>query len=273
MNGKEIRQRLHSGEKVYGTMVTAISPLWPPVAKAIGLDFAFIDTEHIAHDRAMLSWMCRLYAANDVAPIVRIPSPDPYQAAMALDGGAQGVIAPYLERVEQIQDLVGAVKYRPLKGAKLYNALTGQAALEPELDEYLTTRNANNVAIANIESVAAIEALDDILAVEGLDAVLIGPHDLSCNLGIPEQYTHPRYIEAVETIITKARAAGLGAGNHIAYANGMDQEIKWAKMGANLIVHGVDVSAFRNAMRQDLDAIKAALDEEADGAEMGNINL
>ena len=239
MNGKEIRERLHSGAKVYGTMVTAVSPLWPSVAKAAGLDFAFIDTEHIAQDRAMLSWMCRLYAANDVAPIVRIPSPDPYQAAMVLDGGAQGVIAPYLERPEQIRDLVGAVKYRPLKGRKLYDALNGEVPLEPQLADYLTERNGGNVAIANIESVAAMEALDEILDVEGLDAVLIGPHDLSCNLGIPEQYTHPKYIDAVETIINKARAKGLGAGNHIAYANGMEQEIKWAKMGANLIVHSV----------------------------------
>ena len=127
--------------------------------------------------------------------------------------------------------------------------------------------------IVNIESVAAIEALDDILAVPGLDAILIGPHDLSCNLGIPEQYTHPRYIEAVDTIITKARAKGLGAGNHIAYDNGMEQEIRWAKMGANLIVHSMDIGAFRNGMRRDLDAIKAALNEGGAGQKLENINI
>lgn len=273
MNGKEMRQKLHAGEKVYGTMITAVSPLWPGVAQSIGLDFAFIDIEHIAQDRATLSWMCRLYAANNVAPIVRIPSPDPYQAAMALDGGAQGVIAPYIESVDQVRDHVGAVKYRPLKGEKLYAALNGKASLEPELKGYLDERNAGNVAIVNIESVAAIEALDDILAVEGLDAVLIGPHDLSCSLGIPEQYTHPRYIDAVETIINKGRAAGLGAGNHIAYANGMEQEIEWAKMGANLIVHSVDISAFRNAMHQEIETIKSALNEQTVGEELENINI
>ena len=273
MNGNEMRKKLHSGEKVYGTMVTAVSPLWPGIAQSIGLDFAFIDTEHMSQDRATLSWMCRLYAANNVAPIVRIPSPDPYQAAMVLDGGAQGVIAPYIESVDQVQDHVGAVKFRPLKGVKLNDALTGKTPLEPELKEYLDKRNAGNVAIVNIESVAAIEALDDILAVEGLDAVLIGPHDLSCSLGIPEQYEHPLYIEAVETIINKGRAAGLGAGNHIAYANGMDQEIKWAKMGANLIVHSVDISAYRNTMHQEIEAIKTALNDGARGEELENINI
>lgn len=273
MNGSELRAKLYSGERVYGTMIAAISPWWPAAAKGAGLDFAFIDTEHTPQDRAQLAWMCQLYAKNDVVPIVRIPSPDPYQAAMVLDGGAQGIIAPYIESPAQVREIVGAVKYRPLKGQKLHAALTGETPLEPELADYLGKRGDNNVAIVNIESVPALEALDEILAIEGLDAVLIGPHDLSCSLGIPEQYTHPRYVEAVETIITKARAAGKGAGNHIAYANGMEQEIAWAKLGANLIVHGMDISAFRNGMRQDIDAIKAALNEETGGGALKNINI
>jgi 4-hydroxy-2-oxoheptanedioate aldolase len=273
MKSAEMRAKLHSGERVYGTMIAAISPWWPSAAKGAGLDFAFLDTEHTPQDRAQLAWMCQLYAQNDVVPIVRIPSPDPYLAAMALDGGAQGIIAPYIESPAQVRELVGAVKYRPLKGAKLHAALTGETPLEPELAAYLAERGNNNIAIVNIESVPALAALDAILAVEGLDAVLIGPHDLSCSLGIPEQYTHPRYVEAVELIITKARAAGLGAGNHIAYANGIDQEIAWAKLGANLIVHGMDISAFRNGVRQDLDTIKAALREGTDGKPLENINL
>ena len=273
MNAAEMRTRLHSGERVYGTMITAVSPWWPAAAKGAGLDFAFLDTEHTPQDRAQLAWMCQLYSKNDVVPIVRIPSPDPYLAAMMLDGGAQGIIAPYIESPEQVRQLVGAVKYRPLKGAKLYNALNGTVPLEPELAAYLARQADNNIAIVNIESVPALEALDAILAVEGLDAVLIGPHDLSCSLGIPEQYTHPRYVEAVELIIRKARAKGLGAGNHVAYANGIDQEIAWAKQGMNLIVHAMDISAFRNGMRRDLETIKAALREETSGKALENINI
>ena len=32
---------------------------------------------------------------------------------MALDAGAHGVIVPYVETVEEVKSLVGAVKYRP----------------------------------------------------------------------------------------------------------------------------------------------------------------
>ena len=94
---------------------------------------------------------------------------------------------------------------------------------------------------------------------EGLDAVLIGPHDLSVSLGVPEQYENSKYIDAVDTIITKARAKGSGAGNHFAYTDVFEHEVRWGKMGANLIVHAADVIVFRNGMRDDLNRIKAAL--------------
>lgn len=273
MNGKEMKEKLHSGERVYGTMIVGESPRWPGAAADAGLDFAFIDTEHPAHDREKMSWMCKLYEANGVLPIVRIPSPSPYEASIALDGGAIGVIAPYIETVEQVRAHVGAVKYRPLKGARLTNHLTGEAPLEPELSETLLARNENNIAIVNIESIPALEALDDILAVEGLDAVLIGPNDLTTNLGIPNQYDHPRYVEAVDMVVTKARAKNIGVGNHIVYSDGMDQEIRWGRMGANLIVHSIDIVAFRNTIRQELDTIKQALSESSEAVALKDIHI
>ena len=72
--------------------------------------------------------------------------------------------------------------------------------------EYVRKYNQNHVLLVNIESVPALEALDEILAVPGLDGVLLGPHDLSCSLGVPEQYDHPRFEKAVHELITKARA-------------------------------------------------------------------
>jgi len=224
------------------------------------VDFVFIDTEHVAIDREQLSWMCRMYQALGIPPIVRIPRPDPYLACMVLDGGAAGIIAPYVESVEEVQALRGAVKFRPLKGKRLQAILASREELEPALAQYLAERNADSVMVVNIESIHAIAALDDILAVPQLDAVLIGPHDLSLSLGIPEEYRHPRFDEAVRTIIAKARAKNVGVGIH--FSAGMDQEIAWAKAGANLIVHISDIGAFSQALAADFKAFRAALGEE-----------
>jgi 4-hydroxy-2-oxoheptanedioate aldolase len=256
MNGKTLRQNLHNGTCVYGTLLTSASPRWSQTISALGLDFVFIDNEHTPFDRQNTAWMCQVYAALSLAPLVRIPSPDPYLACMALDGGAHGIIAPYIETPAQVRALVGSVRYRPLKGIRLQELLAGTFEPDPELLRYLNDYNTNNLLVINIESVPALENLDDILSVEGLDAVLIGPHDLSISLGIPEQYTHPKFLKAVDTIISTARLHGLGAGLHATYINALEQEIVYAKMGANLFVHQGDLMSLRYALRNDIARLK-----------------
>ena len=56
--------------------------------------------------------------------------------------------------------------------------------------------------------------MDKLFSVNGLDGVLIGPHDLSNSLGIPEDYENPRFQNAVSSIIRKAREHKLGVGIH-----------------------------------------------------------
>ena len=93
---------------------------------------------------------------------------------------------------DQVQALKGATKLRPLKGKKLERALQGKP-IESELESYIKTNNRGNGLVINIESTDAMENLDDLLSVQGVDAVLIGPHDLSCSLGVPEKYDHPDF--------------------------------------------------------------------------------
>src|SRR5438093_500919 len=249
MTGREIIEALHDGRYVFSSSMISPSPLWPALARQSGIDFVFIDTEHIPHDRQTLSWICQSYQALGLPPVVRIPSPDPYEASKALDGGAAGIVGPYLETAEQIEALVGAVKLRPLKGRRLAEALRDRNTLQPELRHYVEERNANNILIANIESVPAIENLAAICSVPGLDAVLIGPHDLSCSLGIPEQYDHPRFDEAVRTIFRIAREHRVGAGIH--FWNGMEREITWSKAGGNLVMHSSDLTISSCTLKSD----------------------
>ncbi|MBI4624395.1 MAG: aldolase [Verrucomicrobia bacterium] len=265
-------QRLRQPARLYGTAVISPSPHWVPVVARLGLDFVFIDTEHIPLDRETLAWMCQAYRAAGIPPIVRITSPDPYLACVALDGGATGVIAPYVESPEEVRELVGAVKKRPLKGRTLSRHLAG-AGLDPVLRDYVEKGAAARALIVNIESTPALEALDEILAVEGLDGVFVGPHDLSTSLGVPEQYEHPKFLAACDAIITRARARSLGAGVHVIYpANRLAHEERWARLGANFIVHAADIILFSEGIRRDLGDLKARLCDTA-ASHGASINL
>ena len=262
MDPLELQRSLRSGKRVYGTLIVSPAPTWAAQMKRIGIDFVFIDTEHIPLDRHQISWMCQAYKALGLTPVVRVNKADHHLATMMLDGGADGIIAPYVESVEEAQMMRGAVKMRPLRGKKVKDIVEGREKLDGELKTYIEEHNRRHILILNIESVAGMDALDDILAVPDIDAVLVGPHDLSCSLGIPEEYGHPLFEEAVRTIFSKARAAGIGAGMH--FWSGMDQQIPWAKdAGMNLIIHRADILNFVASMSNDLAEIRKALGDDA----------
>lgn len=257
-----LKQKLTKGENVYGTCITVNTPIWPNLVSGSNLDFVFIDTEHIPIDRSELAKMCRSYQAIGLTPIVRIPKPDPYRASQAIDDGAIGIIAPYLENTDQIRELVGATKFRPLKGERLESILNGNTKPDDELKSYLDNYNQGNLCIANIESMPAMERLDKLLSIDGLDAVFIGPHDLSVNMGIPEQYDHPDFIETVKTIIQKARKHTLGVGIHFSLTP--KRQIDWIKMGVNIIIHSSDMALFSKQLRSDIQEIQQAAGDHKD---------
>ena len=264
----ELKQKLISGQNVYGTCITSNAPRWPKLVADSNLDFVFLDTEHIAIDRADLSRMCHGYQALGLAPIVRILQPDPYRASQVIDDGAIGVIAPYLENINQIKELVGATKYRPLKGEKLEAILYGNNKPSRELKTYLDQYNYGNLCIANIESTPAVERLDELLGIDGLDAVFIGPHDLSISMGIPEQYDHPDFVAMVKTIVQKARKHTLGVGIHFSLEP--QRQIDWIKEGVNIIVHSSDMALFSQRLREDILKIRTASGDQKEPSSSNN---
>lgn len=249
-------QKLQQGKNVYGTCLTSVSPGWAMIFKKSGLDFAFIDTEHIPIHRNEMAKMCQAVQAYGITPVLRIPSPDPYLVCQAIDAGAKGVIAPYLESVDQVRELVGATKLRPLKGEILQQVLRGEKELSHEMKQYLANYNIGNIAIANIESVPAMEKLEQLLSVPGLDGVFIGPHDLSISLGLPEQYDHPEFEKAVTHIIRTTRKKGLSIGIHFSLAP--ERQIRWMKEGVNIVVHSSDIALFSQKLNADINIIKKA---------------
>ena len=257
---RALKDALHCGRRAYGTLVTSTSPKSLQAMAGLGLDCVFIDTEHIPMNWDHLGWMCHAYRGRGIVPIVRIPRADPFEACRVLDMGAGGVVAAYVETAEEVRRLRGATKLRPLKGRKLEAILEGGSVLAGELADYVEAANEDHLLLVNIESVAAIEALDEILDVPGLDGVLIGPYDLSCSLGIPEQYDHPAFGDAMLEIITKARARNVGAGMH--NLPEIEQEIRWGKAGMNLILHSSDIGLFRRALHQNLSALRRGFEDE-----------
>jgi 4-hydroxy-2-oxoheptanedioate aldolase len=254
MKNDRLLTKLQQGSLVYGTCLTNLSARWIRTVLPSQLDFVFLDTEHIATDRSSLSDACWLLRSSGITPIVRIAHPDPFLATQALDAGALGVVVPYLETLEQLQAIAGAVKYRPLKGKVLANALADPNTLSEDTHRYLQQYNEGHILIANIESGPALENLASLVAHPALDGVFVGPHDLSVNLGVAEQYEHPAFLAALEQIVQITRSAGKHVG--IQFWMEPTLQVQWIKKGVDLIIHSSDLSLFGQKLQQDMQIIR-----------------
>ncbi len=214
-------------------------------------------------DSTTLSWLCMRYSALGIAPIVRIPSADPYRATNVIDGGAQGIVVPYMENVEDLKRMVGAVHKKPIKGDKLLGELNGDNPFAEDIREYIENTNRNNMLFVNIESLYALEHLDEILSVKGLDGIVIGPNDLSFSMDIPGEYTNEEFNKTVVEILRRAREKGVAAGIHA--SGDIKNQIAWAKAsGMNMLWHATDVYMFVNGMKREIAEYKAAVGAASD---------
>ena len=267
MVGKEFRDALRSGKTVYGTLITSASPKMFDIVITLGLDYVFFCNEHIFYNPDNLGWMFRAYKASGINPVVRIPEPDPFLATQALDAGAAAILVPYVENVEDVRDLVGAVKYHPLKGDKLKKILSGDEKPAAELEAYLKNNNKNNTLLLNIESPNGVNNMEQFFSIQsldgpGVDGIVIGPHDLSVSYEMPEKYRSKEYLDMSCEIIKKARACGVAAGCHSGSRGSLDIQMEWAKAGANIILHSSDIFLFADKLQDDMNCIRE-LDKKA----------
>lgn len=238
MNGFEFKAGLKAGRRLYGTMlVQSRVGQQDDSLHALGLDFVIVDNEHAPYSRSETAEWVRTLTVMGVLPIVRVPIPASHYITMALDGGARGVLAPYVERVEQVRECVAACKWLPLKGEAVMRVVTEGRFPSKETRRHLEERNKHNVLIIGIESTLALERLDDLLVVPGVDAAFVGPNDLSIQLGVPADYQHPRYIEAVRHIHDTCRRRGVPLVIHFFTR---EMAVPFIADGVHFILFGTD---------------------------------
>ncbi len=254
MNGAELRAKMRSGERVYGTMTSVVrNPRWAPVFGRLGFDYVIVDTEHSATGRSETADLAQAFLAAGVCPIQRVKDSEPHATVMALDAGFHGVLVPYCETAAEVRAVVNAARLRPLKGMLHERAVQSGEFPSDASRQYLEERNKDVVVIIGIESVPAIENLEAILDVGGIDAIFIGPNDLSISLGVPDDYAHQKFVAATERIISTSQARGIPAGGHWQTPDLVNY---WQERGSRWILYSSDVRALTEGYRDSLNAFR-----------------
>lgn len=225
-----LQGRLRGAEPLVGTWVKTPHPHVVEVLGLSPLDLLVLDAEHAPFGREALD-LCLLAArAVGKAVLVRPSSAAPAAILQALDGGADGIIAPHIGSVADAEALVKACHYRP--GGRGYAGSSRAAAYTTLGMERHRAQAANIAVIAQIEDADALDAIDGIAAVEGVDALFIGRADLTVSLGATSM-DDPRVIAAVDRICTAARAAGRTVGMFVAR---LEEVPAWRDKGVTLFL-------------------------------------
>jgi 4-hydroxy-2-oxoheptanedioate aldolase len=123
-----------------------------------------------------------------------------------------------------------------------------------EQQTQLETANGATLALAMIETRAAIAALDAILAVEGIDGVFVGPSDLSVTLTDGKKIVplDPMLDAPLREIADKTRAAGKIAG---VFAANPERGRFFQTLGYTLIAVGSDLVYLTNGAKAMVTAL------------------
>jgi 2-keto-3-deoxy-L-rhamnonate aldolase RhmA len=227
-----------------GRMALGIGVTMPPETQVAGLgaragfDWAFIDLEHCYLSPASVIANCAVLRAAGVTPLVRIPKSLDGDIGRLLDSGAQGIILPHVETVEEAQDFVTRCKFAPL-GRRSWGGASPQLGYptgpRPEL---MVTGNDRTLSVVMIESAKGLACIEQIARLPGLDAVMIGNVDLSLDLGEIGRPDGPETRRAIARIGGVANAAGKFFG--IAGLSSREAISVLGDIDVNFVLAGID---------------------------------
>ncbi len=253
----KFREDLTAGRVCLGAYITLLDPL---VSDALGdsVDFFWIDMEHTPMSAAALNGHLLAARARSVPVLVRVRGSQTPFIKFVLDAGADGIIVPQVVSAEEVRHVVSDCRYPPV-GRRGYGPRIPSNYGRDDGKEYIERANKNVFVVAQIENLEALEAIDDIVAVAGLDSVVLGPGDLSASLGMLGEVEHPRVLDALQTIISKARGAGLFVGAGL--GSDPDYACLMAKYGVQWMGIGSDYGYLINYVDQTFSSIRTRLGE------------
>jgi 4-hydroxy-2-oxoheptanedioate aldolase len=222
-----LRERLRRREPLAVAFLDLGSPVTAELTARSGFDVVVVDLEHGAGDEGAAR--AQIQAADAHATVVvRVPD-GPAQVGRMLDAGAAGVIVPQVGSVEEAERAARAVRYAGTRGISPFSRGNryGQAGAG-----FRAQADAALGCIVQIERAGALEAVDQIAALPDVDALLMGPADLSADLGCEPDLAGERLRDAARRIGEAAERHGRTAALHLARA---DQAPAFRELGFTML--------------------------------------
>lgn len=235
-------EKTNSGRKTLGSFSELCSPYSIECMGLSGLDYVVIDMEHgPAHLQDTVEGI-KAATLRGMTPFVRIPSLDREHVLRLLDVGAMGLIAPCVQGLDDVKELIKFCKYAPAgeRGLAFGRASGwGYEAWVKDLDTYFSICNREQLLIPQCETLGCLTELDKIIALEEVAGIFIGPFDLSAAMGCSGQINTAAFKKKINEIIECCHNAGKFC---MVYANSSVEASEYFEMGMDSVSIGMDTS-------------------------------
>lgn len=227
-----LKERLAKGEQLTGCLLRMPAEETVEMLALAGFDFILIDCEHGPADVVELRQHIALIQLHGMAPVVRVGLGEHALILRALDQGAEGIVAPHIDTVEEARNLVRAAHYPPLgeRGFATYSRAGGFGLVDPS--KHREKMLNGTLLIAMLESPKATQNAAEILECEGIDGYLIGTADLRASIGERDQ----PFSDSISSI--RLQAGGTGAFRADLASSFQDAQKAFAD-GAQLVVYNL----------------------------------
>jgi 4-hydroxy-2-oxoheptanedioate aldolase len=246
------RQRLISGNPVFGAWAMVPNPSVIEVMARLKFDFLLLDGEHSPIEAGSLSTLLPSAELHGAPSSFRPRSQAASDIKTALDAGASGVMVPMVETVEEARAIVSVCRYAPLgqRGIGPWRA----SGFYDQFADYLQRANDATTVVLQIESATGLDNVEAIAATAGLDVLYVGPSDLSSSLGNPSAET---MTEALRRVANAARGAGKAVGIDVYL---LERVPELVEMGYSFFTIGSDIGFIQSAGRALVGDIASCLD-------------
>ncbi len=204
-----VKDLLRAGGTAIGTTASADSEV--RFLAGAGFDFLLLDTQHAPVEIKQLAPALRAMRGRGAEPVVRVGDNRPDLICYALDIGAKGIVVPMVNSADAARDMVTWCKYPPA-GERSSAGVRGDWGEFTDYRSYMDAVNEQLLILPMIETRQGLDNLEEIAAVPGVDVLLVGPSDLSINLGVPLDYRNRTYLAALQRIGRVCSEAGIAAG-------------------------------------------------------------
>jgi 2-keto-3-deoxy-L-rhamnonate aldolase RhmA len=242
------------GPKLGHFIVEFATPGIGHILKSAGCDFVLFDLEHSGFGFETVKSALRYFEAATLPAIVRVPSRDYHHIARAMDMGAEGLMLPMVGNVEEVRGIVAAMKYHPLGRRGVALQVAHDRYRPGPVAEKFAAANARSMLFCQIETAEGVENAEAMAAIDGVDCLWVGHFDLSVSLGIPGEFEHAKFRQAIARTVAAAQKHGKALGRLVPT---VETGIDLYRQGFEFVCYSGDVWVLHNALAEAIARLRA----------------